>query len=172
MPSKKLDKSDEARVRRVARVLAFDAHDRVLLLDTKLAYTRVWMMPGGALKAGERYAAAARRELWEETGLRAGSLSRCIWTVRFKFAYRDTIYDQRERYFVATVGEGEPVTEYREPAERNEILSHRWWSQPEIVDSNEAFRPRNLATLLAAIHAGRRPARPVSALVERCAKVL
>jgi ADP-ribose pyrophosphatase YjhB (NUDIX family) len=34
-----------------------------------------WSFPGGAQKLGETADAAARRELWEETGLRAGALA-------------------------------------------------------------------------------------------------
>lgn len=35
----------------------------------------VWGLPGGSLERGEDLRACARRELWEETGLRAGDLS-------------------------------------------------------------------------------------------------
>lgn len=130
------------------------------------------MMPGGALKTGERHAVAARRELWEETGFHTDSLSRCVWTVRFKFVYRDTVYDQRERYFVARVDAGKPISDNREPAERSEIQGHRWWSLPEIAGSTDPFRPGNLAALLATLDTRAHRTTPISAPVESCAKVL
>jgi 8-oxo-dGTP pyrophosphatase MutT (NUDIX family) len=49
------------------RVLAFDDHDRVLLVRHAYGSAR-WMLPGGGLGRGEEPLAAARREFAEETG--------------------------------------------------------------------------------------------------------
>jgi ADP-ribose pyrophosphatase len=39
----------------------------------------LWELPGGIIEAGERPETAARRELWEETGFRAGSWHPLGW---------------------------------------------------------------------------------------------
>lgn len=55
-----------------ARVLVTDQEDRVLLLEH--TYVPGWYLPGGGVDGGETIVAAARRELQEETGVRAEGL--------------------------------------------------------------------------------------------------
>jgi ADP-ribose pyrophosphatase YjhB (NUDIX family) len=161
------------RIRRVARVLTLDPHDRVLLFDTALSYTHVWMTPGGALNDGERYRAAVRRELWEETGLRPVSVSPCVWTVRFRFlSTAGVLYDQRERYYLARVDSAALTGDHREAAEQIEIRGHRWWNVGDIARSRASFRPDGLGRLLPPVIAGRYPPSPVRAQVESGARVI
>jgi len=62
-------------VRHVARIVVVDVADAVLLVRYSSARQEeirtYWVPPGGALEAGETHFAAARRELYEETGLDA-----------------------------------------------------------------------------------------------------
>ena len=64
------------RLRRVAVAAVLDAEDRVLLLWRHRFVTDQWgwELPGGIVDAGEDPAAAAARELEEETGWRPGPL--------------------------------------------------------------------------------------------------
>lgn len=59
-------------------VVAFDGPpggERVLLVRRgKPPREGAWSLPGGAQHIGERAEAAARRELWEETGIEVGPL--------------------------------------------------------------------------------------------------
>lgn len=160
------------RSRPVARVVVLDPRDRLLLFETRLSYTHVWMTPGGGLKPGESFAACARRELWEEVGIGDAEIGPCVWMVRFRFAYRNEIVDQREHYFVVRIRSDEVVDTNREAAERTEILRHRWWTCGEIEDASAAFRPRELAMLLPTVIAGEHPVEPVPALVEASATVV
>ena len=162
----------QIRSRPVARVVVIDEHDRVLLFDTQLAYTRVWMTPGGGVKAGETLEQAAARELWEETGFQGVSLSPCVWTVRFRFVRHDLVYDQQEHYFVARVAASDVSEAHREQLEKIEILEHRWWSLAEIAESSSSFRPDNISALLPSVLAGDYPEEPLLARVESSALVV
>ncbi|SDK18804.1 NUDIX hydrolase [Sediminibacillus albus] len=56
----------------VAGVLVFDQDDRLLL--HLRSDNRSWGLPGGYMEMGETVSDAARREVFEETGLRLGQL--------------------------------------------------------------------------------------------------
>lgn len=160
------------RARPVARVVLIDDEDRILLFDTRLPYTRVWMTPGGGLKPGERPEDGALRELWEETGVVGVTLSPCIWRVRFRFEREGLVYDQDESYFAARVSGPAVDDANREMKERSEILEHRWWGLAEIRAATAAFRPHGLAGLLPPILADDFPASPLIAGVETSARVI
>src|SRR5215203_951509 len=69
-------------VRVAARVVLLDPANRVLLFRYVEPWSRhaIWATPGGGLEPGETDAAAARREVVEETGLTDVGLSPIIWT--------------------------------------------------------------------------------------------
>jgi 8-oxo-dGTP pyrophosphatase MutT (NUDIX family) len=56
-----------------ARGVVFDEHDRLLLI--KRSDNLRWAIPAGAMELGESMEECAIREVWEETGLRATSLT-------------------------------------------------------------------------------------------------
>lgn len=58
--------------------IAFDEHDRVLLLHHTYRNTFPWGLPGGWLEAGEAPADGALRELVEETGFQA-AVEDLVW---------------------------------------------------------------------------------------------
>ena len=72
--------SGSARVRPAVRILLLDESDRLLLFRATNPDTgqRFWLSPGGGIEPGEDVAAAARRELFEETGYRAEGLAHLV----------------------------------------------------------------------------------------------
>lgn len=64
---------------------------------------KYWYLPGGGVERGESFAAAARREVWEETGLRVGELK----LFHLYFSQREGKNDH-VALFVAEGAVGEP----------------------------------------------------------------
>lgn len=65
----------------VAAVLVVDVQGRVLLQhrDGNAAWPNKWGLPGGGIEPGETPEEAARRELEEETGLKADGTLQLFW---------------------------------------------------------------------------------------------
>jgi 8-oxo-dGTP pyrophosphatase MutT (NUDIX family) len=124
------------------------------------------------VKPGESHTDAARRELWEEVGVRDCEIGPCVWTVEFRFQHQSGLIHQRERYFVVRLDSDDVDDANRETLERSEILRHRWWSCDEIEAAGGDFRPRDLGRLLLPIVGGEYPAAPLSASVEKVAVVV
>ncbi|MHB8377686.1 MAG: NUDIX hydrolase [Dehalococcoidia bacterium] len=149
-------------IRRAARALLIDARERILLFRAEGDFadgSAIWLTPGGGLKPGESYARAARRELWEETGL-AATVGACVWTRRHVYPNHGHREEARERFFVVRCAPFEVSRTHWEPAETADLTMHRWWSLAEIAASDEVFVPRRLAALLPPILNGELPPRP------------
>jgi len=147
--------------RPAARVLLLDEAGRVLLFRTNFRERPLWITPGGGLEDSESFEEAARRELWEETGIEA-PLGPCVWLRRHVFEFGDVLLDEDERFFVARLPVGAAVSTANFMAHEHAfMLEHRWWTVGEIGGSRDWFAPRQLAALLPPIAAGEYPAEPI-----------
>lgn len=153
---------DSARVRRAVRVVVVDAHDRVLLFLTRES-TRPqdgtwWELPGGGIEPGEGYAAAAVRELYEETGIvaRESDVRAPNWFRSTDFVHRGVF--QHEVVVLITLDGPGPIIDAsgQLPYERADYLDHRWLPVDEIVESTERFYPGRLANLVGTFLVGER----------------
>jgi ADP-ribose pyrophosphatase YjhB (NUDIX family) len=93
-------------VRIAARVVLLDPANRILLFRYVEPWSRpaIWATPGGGLEPGETDAAAARRDVVEETGLTDVALSPIIWTRESIFDWGAQHVHQHERFFLARIG--------------------------------------------------------------------
>lgn len=145
-----------------------DAEDRILLIAYRGNLDPLyWITPGGGIDAAESPAAAAARELGEETGVRisAAELGAQVATASGHLDIPGWLSGMfREDYFfhrLGTAGAALDTTGLLEYESRS-IVEYRWWRRDELAGTDQTVYPLGLIELLDGLLAGRTPAEPVT----------
>jgi 8-oxo-dGTP diphosphatase len=153
----KAESMEPMRRRPSSRLLIIDRDNRVLLF--RFAFTRgplagqnYWATPGGGLEAGESFADAARRELFEETGILRDEVGQEVAEREFVLK----LYDGEsvmadERFFLVRVADQSLSRDHWSPVEIEVMTEHRWWSVEELTSTSESVFPETLVAILAGI---------------------
>ena len=146
----------ELPVRLAGRVIVIDPAERVLLFfyDDPPPKGKHWSTPGGGLEAGEDFHAAARRELFEETGWADVSVpaQEVLVNSNVQWSFINgarALCLQHDHYFFGRVpAEERPLGPVAAMHASDGIVTHRWWSLAELDETAEDVYPPGLADLV------------------------
>jgi ADP-ribose pyrophosphatase YjhB (NUDIX family) len=138
-------------VRRAGRVIVLDPGNRILLMryDQAAPNGPHWSTPGGGLKHGEDYPAAAARELAEETGWSDVVLLGEVLRRSLTMEYGGRLIRQHERLYLARTSQ--PRRRLGDVAQMHAadgIAAWRWWTLAELESTAEVVWPENLADVI------------------------
>lgn len=136
------------RVRRSARIIVLDPQDRVLMFRFDVpGRPPFWCTTGGECDPGESFEAAARRELFEETGITADPGEQIARTTPEFITVEGEPVQADERYFIVRVAEARIETSGHTELEQQVMTQHRWFTAHELIGWHEAVFPANLAEI-------------------------
>ena len=141
-----------AKARLAARVLVLDPAGHVLLFrgfdPGRPDDGTWWLTPGGGVDEGETFEDAARRELFEETGLAVDDVGPPLFERRIEFDFERVRYDQTEHYFCVRTERFTVDDAGWLDHEQRSMFEHRWWSVAELAATGDTIYPENLVERL------------------------
>lgn len=137
------------RLRRAARIIVLGPDGRVLLFRYDVpGRAPFWVTVGGECEPEESFADAARRELFEETGIAADpgpEIARM--TPEFVTVEGEPVQADERFFLVRVEGAAVDISGHTE-LERALMTQHRWFALDELDGWPEAVFPVNLAAMI------------------------
>ncbi len=144
-----MNDSPALRIRRAARLIVLDPEGRALMFRYDVpGRDPFWVTAGGECEPGESFEDAARRELFEETGIAADpgpEIARM--TPEFVTVEGEPVQAD-ERFFMVRVAEARVDTSRHTALEQALMTQHRWFTLNELENWPEAVFPVNLADMI------------------------
>ena len=142
------------RLRRAARILLYDASGRLLLFRFTIAdRPPFWCAPGGEAEEGETYPEAARRELFEETGIDTDPGAEVARVISDFTTVQGEPVTGDDRYFLVRVAHPAIDTAGHTASEQAVMREHRWFTLEEIAQWPETIYPLDMPQMLARVAA-------------------
>jgi 8-oxo-dGTP pyrophosphatase MutT (NUDIX family) len=137
------------RLRRAARLIVLDPATRALMFRYDVpGRPPFWVTAGGACEPDESFEAAARRELFEETGIIADPGEQIARMTPEFITVEGEPVQADERFFLVRVAEARVDTAGHTALEQALMTQHRWFTLAELENWHEAVFPVNLAEMI------------------------
>ena len=141
--------------RPAARILLVDPEGRLLMFRFTPEDGRppFWCTPGGAVDPGESYEEAARRELYEETGIIADPGPEILRREVDFLTLEGIEVTADERYFLVRT-EAREIDAAGHTVLEQRVMQHwRWLAPAELASLGEQYFPEDLTGIMAEVTA-------------------
>ena len=137
------------RLRPAARLIVLDPEGRALMFRYDVpGRPPFWVTAGGECDPGESFEDAARRELFEETGIIADPGEQIARMTPEFITVEGEPVQADERFFLVRVAEARVDTAGHTALEQKLMTQHRWFTLEELESWHEAVYPVNLADMI------------------------
>jgi 8-oxo-dGTP pyrophosphatase MutT (NUDIX family) len=137
------------RLRPAARLIVLDPAGRALMFRYDVpGRDPFWVTAGGEVDPGESFEDAARRELFEETGIIADPGPQIARMTPEFITVQGEPVQADERFFLIRVAEARIDTAGHTETEQALMTQHRWFTLEELENWPEAVFPVNLAEMI------------------------
>lgn len=144
-----MDAHTPKRIRRAARIIVLDPEHRALMFRYDVpGRPPFWVTTGGECEADETFDEAARRELFEETGITAEPGPQIARTTPEFVTVEGEPVRADERYYLVRVPTAQVDTNNHTELERELMTQHRWFTLSELRDWPEAVYPEILVDII------------------------
>lgn len=137
--------------RPAVRIICVDPSGRILLLQwhDPVSGRLFWEPPGGGVESTETPLDAARRELYEETGLPGEAVQDISVPVERNFHWLGRHYVKTEPFYLARFPDTPTVAPAAFTPEENDTYAGASWFPPSTIATLKALEPPNLLEAIA-----------------------